>query len=105
LFSVPRGMRLTSRGFDGCHLGAAAGGVHMTGVMSWRIDAMRLILATGILIALAMPTEAAQTHRLRPAPRDVRAPQRATAPKGFAVPGWTAEQTQSWIDSASGPRD
>ena len=77
----------------------------MTGVMSWRIDAMRLILATGVLIALAIPAEAAQTHRPKPPPRELRAPQSATAPKGFAVPGWTAEQTQSWIDSASGPRD
>jgi hypothetical protein len=100
-----RGMRLTSRRFDRCHLGAAVGRVDMMGVMSWRVDAMRLILATGILIALAMPTEAAQMHRLKPPPREVRAPGPTTAPKGFAVPGWTAEQTQSWIDSASGPRD
>lgn len=66
---------------------------------------MRLILVTVILIALAVPTKAAQTHRPKPPPRDMRAPGPATAPKGFAVPGWTAQQTQSWIDSASGPRD
>ena len=31
----------------------------------------------------------------------------ATSPgtgKSYAVPGWTDEQTQTWIDSASGPK-
>jgi hypothetical protein len=26
------------------------------------------------------------------------------AAKNYAVPGWTDEQTQTWIDSASGPK-
>jgi hypothetical protein len=77
----------------------------MVGMMSWSANAMRLILAIGVLIASCVSTEAAQKHRPKPPPREVRAPGPATAPKGFAVPGWTAEQTQSWIDSASGPRD
>ena len=25
--------------------------------------------------------------------------------KNYAVPGWTAEQTQNWIDNATGPKD
>jgi hypothetical protein len=25
--------------------------------------------------------------------------------KNYAVPGWTDEQTQEWIDSATGPKD
>ena len=66
---------------------------------------MRLILAIGVLIALFVSAEAAQTHRAKPLPRELRVPAPATTPKGFAVPGWTAEQTQSWIDGASGPRD
>jgi hypothetical protein len=28
-----------------------------------------------------------------------------TTGKGYAVPGWTDEQTQNWIDSATGPKD
>jgi hypothetical protein len=66
---------------------------------------MRLILAIGLLIASCVSTEAAHTHRAKAPPRHARVPQPVAAPKGFAVPGWTAEQTQSWIDDASGPRD
>ena len=25
--------------------------------------------------------------------------------KGYAIPGWTDEQTRYWIDSATGPKD
>ncbi len=25
--------------------------------------------------------------------------------KNYAVPGWTNEQTQNWIDNATGPKD
>jgi hypothetical protein len=25
--------------------------------------------------------------------------------KDYAVPGWSNEQTQSWIDNATGPKD
>jgi hypothetical protein len=27
------------------------------------------------------------------------------AAKSYAVPGWSDEQTQNWIDNASGPKD
>jgi hypothetical protein len=27
------------------------------------------------------------------------------AGKGYAVPGWTDEQTRYWIDNATGPKD
>jgi hypothetical protein len=27
------------------------------------------------------------------------------AGKNYAVPGWTDEQTQNWIDNATGPKD
>jgi hypothetical protein len=27
------------------------------------------------------------------------------AAKGYAVPGWTDEETQYWIDNATGPKD
>jgi hypothetical protein len=33
-----------------------------------------------------------------------RNPDGPTTGKGYAVPGWTDEQTQYWIDSASGPK-
>jgi hypothetical protein len=29
---------------------------------------------------------------------------RPTLPRGFAVPGWTDEQTRYWLDSATGPK-
>jgi hypothetical protein len=25
--------------------------------------------------------------------------------KGYAIPGWTDEQTRYWIDNATGPKD
>jgi hypothetical protein len=67
--------------------------------------AMRLTLAIGVLIVSCVSSEAAQTRRAKPPARHVRAPDPVAAPKGFAVPGWTAQQTQSWIDDATGPMD
>ena len=67
--------------------------------------AMRLIQASGGLIASCVASDAAPTHRAKAPPRDARAPQGATAGGGFAVPGWSEAQTKSWIDEATGPRD
>jgi hypothetical protein len=75
---------------------------------------MRAVLVFGLLVALCASSEAATLHRSKPPARHLRpiyvnpipratVPQVA-APKGFAVPGWTDEQTRYWLDSASGPK-
>jgi hypothetical protein len=73
-------------------------------------NAMRAVLAFGLLITLCASSEAATVHRARPPARHVRPVYErpiphATAPQGFAVPGWTDEQTRYWLDSATGPKD
>jgi|HubBroStandDraft_4_1064222.scaffolds.fasta_scaffold1288045_2 hypothetical protein len=66
---------------------------------------MRLVLAICALIAFCAPAAAAPTHRAKLPERKLHAVDTSPAAKGFAVPGWTDEQTQSWINDASGPRD
>jgi hypothetical protein len=70
---------------------------------------MRAVLVFGLLVALCTSSEAATLHRSKPPARHVRPIPHAglpqvTVPKGFAVPGWTDEQTRYWLDSASGPK-
>jgi hypothetical protein len=68
---------------------------------------MRSILALGVLITLCASANAATVHRSKRPESHVRPTQRATVPnvpKGYAVPGWTDEQTRYWLDSASGPK-
>jgi hypothetical protein len=70
---------------------------------------MRAVLVFGLLVALCASSEAATLHRSKPPARHLpsvyeRAIPHVTAPKGFAVPGWTDEQTRYWLDSASGPK-
>jgi hypothetical protein len=55
------------------------------------------VLVLSLLVTLCASANAATVHRSkapqghsRPAPRD-------TLPKGFAVPGWTDEQTRQWL--------
>jgi hypothetical protein len=70
---------------------------------------MRSVLALGLLIILCASANAATVHRskppavhLRPHRRvTIRPAQRITAPARFAVPGWTDEQTQYWLDNAT----
>ena len=70
---------------------------------------MRSILALGLLITLYAAADAATVHRSKPfgihlrrrQRVSVRSGQRVTAPTRFAVPGWTDEQTQHWLDNAS----
>jgi hypothetical protein len=57
-------------------------------------------------IMLVASADAATVHRSKaPAherPRIITGPeQRVTAPAHFALPGWTDEQTQEWLDNAS----
>jgi hypothetical protein len=66
---------------------------------------MRSALALGLLIALCVSANAATVHRSKKPPEDhLRPGQSVTVPKGYAVPGWTDEQTRYWLDSASGPK-
>ena len=57
---------------------------------------MRSVLALGLLITLCASANAATVHRSKPPERHLRPGQPVTGPtvtKGFAVPGWTDEQT------------
>ncbi len=65
---------------------------------------MRSVLALGLSIILCASANAATVHRSRPPRGHLHQDQRVTVPKGFAVPGWTDEQTRYWLDSASGPK-
>jgi hypothetical protein len=69
---------------------------------------MRSVLALGLLITLYASASAAPAHRSEPPERHLRQDRRVTVPevtpKGFAVPGWTDEQTRYWLNSASGPK-
>jgi hypothetical protein len=70
---------------------------------------MRSALALGLLITLCAFANAATVHRFEPPAGHlrmhqrvtVRSGQRGTNPTCFAVPGWTDEQTQYWLDNAS----
>jgi hypothetical protein len=64
---------------------------------------MRSVLVLGLLITLCASASAATVHRFK-RPESLRPAQRVTVPKGYAVPGWTDEQTRYWLDSASGPK-
>jgi len=67
---------------------------------------VRYGLALGLLITLCASANGATAHRLkRPANAHqrvtVRPSQRLAAPTHFAIPGWTDEETQEWLDNAS----
>jgi len=65
---------------------------------------MRSVLTLALLISWCAAANAAPVHRSKPAERHMRPDPRPTVPRGFAVPGWTDEQTRYWLDSASGPK-
>ena len=58
---------------------------------------MRSVLALGLLITLCAPANAATVHRSKPLERHLRRGQGVTVPKGYAVPGWTDEETRTWL--------
>jgi len=70
---------------------------------------MRSALALGLLITLSASACAATVHRSKLPESHFHAHQRVTfgpgqravTPTRFAVPGWTDEQTQYWLDNAS----
>ncbi|MEA2772031.1 MAG: hypothetical protein QOD93_4993 [Acetobacteraceae bacterium] len=62
---------------------------------------MRSILALGLLISLCASANAAPVHRSKPPERHMRPDPRASVPRGFAVPGWTDEETRQWLYNGS----
>jgi hypothetical protein len=58
---------------------------------------LRSVLALGLSITLCVSANAAPVHRAKPPAGHLRLDQRNAAPKGFAVPGWTDEQTREWL--------
>jgi hypothetical protein len=60
---------------------------------------MRSILALGVLLALCTSASAAKVRHYKPHTGHLRPAQPVADTKGFAVPGWTAEQTRNWLDS------
>lgn len=65
---------------------------------------MRSALILGLLITLCASASAATVHRPKPLKRHPQPDQRILVPKGYAVPGWTDEETSRWLNSASGPK-
>jgi hypothetical protein len=62
---------------------------------------MRSVLALGLLVTLCTSANAATVHRSRPPERHLRPLQRIIVPKGYAVPGWTDEETRKWLYNGS----
>ncbi|KYG99517.1 hypothetical protein SE91_14315 [Bradyrhizobium sp. DOA1] len=63
---------------------------------------MRSLLATGLLIVFCTAANAAPVHHTRarhPAVDRTRA--NSSPPVRFAVPGWSDEATERWLDNAS----
>ena len=62
---------------------------------------MRSVLVLGLLITLSASADAATVHRAKPLEGHLRAGQRITVSKVYAVPGWTDEETRKWLNNAS----
>jgi hypothetical protein len=61
---------------------------------------MRTVLTLGLLIVLCASANAATTHPARLRHIIIGPSENVPAPR-LAVPGWTDEQTQRWLNSAS----
>jgi hypothetical protein len=60
---------------------------------------MRSAFALVLLITLCASADAAAVHHSKPRQHAIARPyEGARAPVRFAVPGWTDEQTQEWLD-------
>jgi hypothetical protein len=57
-------------------------------------NTLRSVLALGLLITLCASANAATVRRSKSPAGHLRPVQRVTVPKGFAVPGWTDEETR-----------
>jgi hypothetical protein len=70
---------------------------------------MRSVLALCLLIALCASAGAAKLHHSKSPTAQLRARQNIILPRSqpqtasgrFAVPGWTDDETRSWLDAAS----
>jgi hypothetical protein len=62
---------------------------------------MRSVLALGLLITLCASADAATVLRSKRPVGHLRPVQRVTVPKGYAVPGWTDEETRKWLYNGS----
>jgi hypothetical protein len=92
--------------------------VHLLFVGNMNDKVMKLTIALAAGFALFSTFALAKTDHHRSAVRNHRGtagtvqpntgnpggPFRGTG-KNYAVPGWTDEQTQNWIDNATGPKD
>jgi hypothetical protein len=72
-------------------------------------DTMRFVLGFGLVLSLLIFrcdfANAAKVHRPKPPEGHARQDQPVTVPKGYAVPGWNDQQTRTWLDDATGPKD
>ena len=65
---------------------------------------MRSVLALGLLsMTLCVSANAAPVHHSKLPVLRLHPSRRVTGRTGYAVPGWTDEQTQYWMDGATGP--
>lgn len=63
---------------------------------------MRFLLAVGLLLVLCISANAATVHHARARHPAVDRPRaNASPPARFAVPGWSDEATQRWLNNAS----
>jgi hypothetical protein len=62
---------------------------------------MRTVLALGLLVTLCASADAATMLRSKRPERHLRPVQQVTAPKGYAVPGWTDAETRKWMSNAT----
>lgn len=63
---------------------------------------MRSLLAVGLLLLLYTAADAATVHHPRARhPAVERARANTSPPARFAVPGWSDEATERWLDNAS----
>jgi hypothetical protein len=58
---------------------------------------IRSVLALGLCITWCAAANAAPVHGAKPPAGHLHPDRREAAPKGFAVPGWTDEQTREWL--------
>ena len=66
---------------------------------------MRFVLALGLLVTLCASANAATVHHSKRHAGHLRPAQPVAVPKGYAVPGWTEEETRHWMDNARGGTD
>jgi hypothetical protein len=60
---------------------------------------MRTVLALALFMTLCSSANAAMMHRPKRPQGHSRPRRRVTVTKGYAVPGWTDEETRYWLDN------